>query len=548
MAVGSVSGPRRKVWIAGSLALLGLMLAAAYVAYYQWRVAAAADRARPLRHSAMAVVPGIFLLGGLSPSAAYVVETSEGLILVDSGLAPDAGPLRSQMAELGLDWRRVRAILLTHAHGDHIGGAGAIRSMTGATVYAGAGDAAVLRAGGPREAFFSTFSMPDQTPHPTAIDVELRGGETIAVGDVRVRAIASPGHTPGSVCYLVERHGLRSLFAGDVIMMLKGDEPPRTEQDKPLGTYSAYLPPRYRGDARESLATLRNLRRLPVPDLVFPGHPAADRVPQSPRLSQARWESMLERGIRDMETLLARFETDGPNFLDGNPKRLRTDLDYLGDFRGSAVYGFAAGSRYFLVDAPGGAGLVPFVTSRLRRLGRETTAPAAVLLTACGPRETAGLKELVETWHLRVLAASAGVPGIRASCPPGTDILPAEELAASGWFPVATIPLGGRGVAPIAYRITLGDKSILFSGRIPVRLSQEVGERLIADLLDPSGDVRDYLASLSRLHQAGSSDFWLPAIPTHGQNANLYDHQWIRDIEDNLLILRSILASTPSRQ
>ena len=226
----------------------------------------------------MPVVPGIFLLGGLSPSAAYVVETSEGLILVDSGLDPDAGPLKSQMAELGLDWRRVRAILLTHVHGDHTGGAEALRAATGAKVYAGAGDAAVLRAGGPREAFFSTFSMPDQTPHPTAVDVELRGGETIAVGDVRIQAIAAPGHTPGSVCYLVERQGLRALFAGDVIMMLRGDEPPRTELGKPLGTYSAYLPPRYRGDASESLASLRHLRWLPVPDLVLPGHPAADRA------------------------------------------------------------------------------------------------------------------------------------------------------------------------------------------------------------------------------------------------------------------------------
>ena len=171
---------------------------------------------------------GISLLGGLSPSAVYVVETSEGLVLVDSGLDRDAGLVKSQMAELGLDWRRVRIILLTHVHGDHTGGAEALRTATGAKVYAGAGDAAVLRAGGPREAFFSTFSMPDHDPHPTTVNVALEGGEVIVAGAVRIEAIAAPGHTPGSICYLMHRDGLRVLFAGDVIMMLRGDEEPRT--------------------------------------------------------------------------------------------------------------------------------------------------------------------------------------------------------------------------------------------------------------------------------------------------------------------------------
>ena len=94
-----------------------------------------------LVRSAVAVAPGVYLLGGLSPSAAYVIETPRGWHLIDSGLDSDAARVKSQMAELGLDWRRVRAILLTHAHGDHSGGAQALRQATGAKVYAGQGDA-----------------------------------------------------------------------------------------------------------------------------------------------------------------------------------------------------------------------------------------------------------------------------------------------------------------------------------------------------------------------------------------------------------------------
>ena len=117
-----------------------------------------------------------------------------------------------------------------------------MRAATGARVFAGLGDAAVLRAGGPREAVFSTFYRPNDQPHPTTVDVELKGGESIAFGDVTFHALAMPGHTPGSICYLMERSKLRgALFAGDVILMLAGDEKPHSQKRKPLGTYSAYL-------------------------------------------------------------------------------------------------------------------------------------------------------------------------------------------------------------------------------------------------------------------------------------------------------------------
>jgi glyoxylase-like metal-dependent hydrolase (beta-lactamase superfamily II) len=477
-------------------------------------------------------VPGVHLLGALEPAAAYVVETSEGLVLVDSGLQSDADLLKSQLAALGLDWRRVRAVLITHAHGDHCGGAEHLRAALGATVYAGRGDAGVLRAGRPREAFFSNFSMPNDTLHRTVVDVELDGGESIPFGDVRFRALATPGHTPGSICYLMERTGLRALFAGDVITMLLGDEKPRSPVRKPLGIYSAYLAPRYRGDAKTYLASLHQLRALPVPDLVLSGHPSADPTPQSPCLSQRRWDALLDEGIRDLETLLARYDRDGADFLDGDPKRLLPDLYYLGDFRGAAVYGFFAASRFFLVDAPGGPGLVEFVKARLRRLGREPVAPTAVLLTACGPDETAGLAELVQQWHVQVVAAPAGLAQITQSCPRGTVVLSAEELPHRGWFPVKPIPLRGDGLAPIAYQLSWADRTVLFSGQIPIRVKPETWAALRSKLSKSNAATLDYLSSVDQLGEL-KPDVWLPAVPTDGQNANLYDNEWEEIIAEN---------------
>jgi glyoxylase-like metal-dependent hydrolase (beta-lactamase superfamily II) len=532
----------RQLRLVASLILLGvpLVVLARYRWYHASKNALLTARVPRLVRSAVAIMPGVYLLGGLSPSAAYVLETSEGLVLVDSGLDIDAGRLKSQMAELGLDWKQLRAILLTHSHGDHTGGAEALRAATGAKVYAGEGDTLVLQAGKPREAFFSTFYMPDHTPHSTAVDVVLKGGETVAFGEARIQALTTPGHTPGSMCYLVERNKLRLLFAGDVIMMLRGDEKPRTELGKPLGTYSAYLSPRYRGDAKDSLASLRRLRALPVPDLVLPGHPAADVTPQSPCLSQERWESLLEQGIRDMETLLSRYHTDGADFLDGIPKQLLPDLYYLGDFRGLAVYGFFASSRFFVVDAPGGPGLLEFLNARLQRLGRKPVAPTAVLLTSCGSNEIAGLKELIEKCNIRVVASPAGLENLKESCPVGTLVLSAAELPGEGWFSVSTIPLRRRDSAPIAYRLTWGGKTILFSGRIPLRINQESRETLISDLTNSREDIRDYFVSLSQLSGV-KPDLWLPSIATDGQNANLYESDWERVIEDNLIVIKFII-------
>src|SRR5262249_40008264 len=158
------------------------------------------------------------------------------------------------------------------------------------------------------------------------------------------------------LCYLMERGDQRVLFAGDVILSLSGEEGNPASERWPLGTYTAYLAPRYRGNATAFLSTFRRLRELPVPDLVLPGHPRNDLPPRSPVLSQQRWGELLDTGIRQMERLQARIARDGANFLDDVPKKLLPDLYYLGDLKGVALYGFFSSSKLFIVNAPGGTG------------------------------------------------------------------------------------------------------------------------------------------------------------------------------------------------
>ncbi len=226
-----------------------------------------------------------------------------------------------------------------------------------------------------------------------------------------------------------------------------------------------------------------------------------------------------------MATLLARHEADGADFLDGEAKQLLPDLYYLGDFQGHAVYGFFASSKFFLVDAPGGPGLLPFLENRLEQLGRKAVKPAAVLLTSCDVASVAGLGDLVQACHPEVIVAALGLHKIKECCPPGTAILSAEKLADRGWFEINTLPLRGRGLAPIAYRVRWAGKTVLFSGRIPIAPQDQNDTALLAEISKSPTAALDYLVSVYRLGDP-RPDLWLPAFPVDGQNANLYDKEW----------------------
>ena len=151
----------------------------------------------------------------------YLLDGGGELALVDAGVGLDVkGILRNIEAE-GFRPEDVRYILITHAHGDHVGGAAALREATGAKVFMSEVEAPFIR-DGDEDAMALTMARaagyypPDYHIRACPVDRELRHGDEFRVGSLKVRAIHLPGHSKGSMLYLVDGKR-RYLFSGDAV-------------------------------------------------------------------------------------------------------------------------------------------------------------------------------------------------------------------------------------------------------------------------------------------------------------------------------------------
>ena len=124
----------------------------------------------------------------------FVLETSEGLILLDcmEPLDEHHELILKGLADLGLDPKDLKAILVTHGHGDHYGSADRFREKYGCRIYMSRTDYAFARQDtkGPMGAMqFEIYDF-------------LEDGEVFTLGDTKVHAFATPGHTPGCLSFI----------------------------------------------------------------------------------------------------------------------------------------------------------------------------------------------------------------------------------------------------------------------------------------------------------------------------------------------------------
>jgi hydroxyacylglutathione hydrolase len=144
---------------------------------------------------------------------------------------------------------RVKAIVITHAHIDHIGGAAKLKAATSAPVYLNANDQELYDH---LDAQASWLRM--RTPDRTTIDMPAREGDSLKLGEAEFQVIETPGHTQGSISLWIPQEN--KLVAGDTLFR---DSIGRTD-----------LPG---GDSRQILRSIHSkLLKLPAEATVIPGH------------------------------------------------------------------------------------------------------------------------------------------------------------------------------------------------------------------------------------------------------------------------------------
>ena len=171
-------------------------------------------------------------------------ETSGEAIVIDPG--DEIGRITAVLEKHQL---RVKAIIVTHAHIDHIGGAEKLKALTGAPVYMNFNDQELYD-----HIDFQAQWLGVATPAKTDIDLNAREGESIQLGAAEFHVLDTPGHTQGSISVWIPAEN--KLVAGDTLFL---DSIGRTD-----------LPG---GDSRQILRSIHD-KLLPLDDavVVIPGH------------------------------------------------------------------------------------------------------------------------------------------------------------------------------------------------------------------------------------------------------------------------------------
>ena len=141
-----------------------------------------------------------FTAGTIEDNNYLLIDGEEAVLIDCSEVKPEI------LKEI--EGKKLKYILLTHGHFDHVLGINGMREKTGAKVLVNKNDVVRIEESA---SIMRTFGVQGvETPHA---DGFINDGDIIEFGDTKIKAIATPGHTEGGICYLVDG----KLFSGDTL-------------------------------------------------------------------------------------------------------------------------------------------------------------------------------------------------------------------------------------------------------------------------------------------------------------------------------------------
>ena len=199
-----------------------------------------------------------FTCGPLSEHPYLVIEPESGeALLVDPG-----GCAEQIIDVISKEKARLKFIVNTHFHPDHIAQNGLITDMTKAAILIHSEDAAGLQYDW--SAFATQYNWPVLK---SKADKTLNDGEIIKLGKVNFEVIHTPGHTPGSICLYCQKY--KALFTGDTLFY------------HAIGRTD--LP---RSEAEQMKKSLAKLFKLPKDTIIYPGHGKTSTIAEEANFHQ----------------------------------------------------------------------------------------------------------------------------------------------------------------------------------------------------------------------------------------------------------------------
>lgn len=131
--------------------------------------------------------------------ACYLIVTSKGNILINTGLAASGPMIEANVEKLGFNFKDIRILLTTQAHLDHLGAMAAIKKLTGAKMMVDEKDVKAMEDGGKSD---YALGGPQSSYAPLKADRILHDGDIITLGATKLTMLYHPGHTKGACSFI----------------------------------------------------------------------------------------------------------------------------------------------------------------------------------------------------------------------------------------------------------------------------------------------------------------------------------------------------------